>query len=168
MRYSVSTSRNSRADSRPVSGYSPGMTKQTVKDLIQRRHEISADIEAAHEAIKNLAFDLQSIDATILLFDKAYRADAIQPRAFRPPTDWAQRGELTKSIYDILRLASTPLSTKDIAMELMITKGMNLSDIPLLKLMSKRIGFALGVQRDKGLVKSMRGEGAMFLWEVVR
>ena len=39
--------------------------------------------------------DLEKLDSVIPQFDPAYQVVAIKPKAFRPPPDWARRGEMT-------------------------------------------------------------------------
>lgn len=36
------------------------------------------------------------------MFDPDYRIETIKPKAFRPPDDWAKRGEMTRLILGIL------------------------------------------------------------------
>jgi hypothetical protein len=35
---------------------------------------------------------LESLNATILQFERDYRIEAIKPKGFRPPSDWSNRG----------------------------------------------------------------------------
>jgi hypothetical protein len=43
-----------------------------------------------------MVLDLENIDATILQFDPDFRVEAIRPKAFRPPKDWANRGQMSR------------------------------------------------------------------------
>ena len=62
--------------------------------------------------------ELEHLDATIRLFDADYQVEAIKPKTFRPPEDWAKRGQMTRIVLDVLRQAAEPFTTRDIAFQL--------------------------------------------------
>jgi hypothetical protein len=136
--------------------------------LIKRRAQLAGDIEAAHEALRRLVLDLENLDATILQFDPGYRVESIRPKAFRPPKDWANRGEMTRICLSILRQASEPLTSRDIAYQLLTERALNRDDQRLLRLMRSRVATALRLQRDKGVVRSIEGPGQYLIWEINR
>jgi hypothetical protein len=140
------------------------MTDLAVSALVRKRAELAGDIEHAHEALKKMIADLESLDATLRLFDPGIQIEAIKPKAFRPPADWAQRGEMTRIILDVLRQAAEPMTTRDIAFQLLIERALDNNDAKLLRLMTKRVGVALRGQRDAGLVASRQGPGQYMLW----
>jgi hypothetical protein len=136
--------------------------------LIKRRAQLAGDIEAAHEALRRMVLDLENLDATILQFDPGYRVESIRPKAFRPPKDWANRGEMTRICLSVLRQASEPLTSRDIAYQLLTERALNRDDQRLLRVMRSRVATALRLQRDKGVVKSAQGPGQYILWEINR
>jgi hypothetical protein len=96
------------------------------------------------------------MDKTLLMFDPDYQADSIKPKAFRPPDDWSKRREITRRILDILRKASEPMTTWDIALQMLAGRAMDTDDLKLMRLMRSRV---LRGQRDKGIVSSIGGPG---------
>lgn len=144
------------------------MTDYVLAGLVKRRAEMTGEIEAIHSRLSGLLAALESLDATILQFDPSHRVEAIRPRALRPPKDWSNRGQMSRIVLSILRQAAEPLTTRDIALELLVARAMDKKDIKLLKLMTKRVGVALRIQRDNGVVKAEQGPGQFVLWEVVR
>jgi hypothetical protein len=144
------------------------MNAFVVSGLIKRRAQLAGDIEAAHEALRRMVLDLENIDATILQFEPNFRLEAIKPKAFRPPKDWSNRGEMTRICLSILRLASEPLTARDVALQLLTERALNRQDQRLLRLMTKRVGVALRLQKDKGVVQSQQGPGQYILWEIIR
>jgi hypothetical protein len=48
-----------------------------------------------------MVIDLENLDATILQFDPDFRVEAIRPKAFRPPRDWSNRGQMTRIVLPI-------------------------------------------------------------------
>lgn len=144
------------------------MTDYVVAGLVRRRAELAGEIEATHERLRRLVADLENLDATLRLFDPNYQVEAIKPKAFRPPKDWANRGEMTRIVLSILRQAAEPLTTRDIALELLVERALDKNDQRLLRLMTKRVGVALRLQREKGVVRSEQGPGQYQLWEITR
>jgi hypothetical protein len=112
--------------------------------------------------------DLEHLDRTLLLFDPAYEIASIKPKAFRPPADWSKRGEMTRVILGILRKATEPLTSRDIALQLLSERALDVADGKLMRLMSKRVGVALRGLRDKGVVTSSSGAGMYQVWVLVK
>lgn len=144
------------------------MIDYVLTGLVKRRAELTGDIERIHLQLRNAVDDLENLDKTIRQFAPDFQVEAIRPKAFRPPADWANRGQMSRVILSILRQASEPMTTRDVALELLITRALDQSDIRLLKLMTKRVGVALRGQRDNGAVRAAQGPGQMVLWEVTR
>ncbi len=136
--------------------------------LVERRARLAGDIENAHEALRKMVLDLESLDATILQFDPDYRVESIKAKAFRPPKDWSNRGQMSRIILSVLRQAAEPLTTRDIALQLLIERALDKSDQRLLRLMTKRVGVALRGQRGNGLVRCDQGPGQYMLWEIAK
>jgi hypothetical protein len=138
------------------------MNNSVLSGLIKRRAELAGDIENTHEALRKMVLDLESLDATILQFDPNYRVEAIKPTGFRPPSDWSNRGQMSRICLSILRQAAEPLTTRDIALQLLVERALDKSDQRLLRLMTKRVGVALRGQRENGLVRCDQGPGRWF------
>ena len=82
------------------------MNTIVLNGLVKGRAQLAGDIENAHEALRKMVLDLESLDATILQFDPDYRVETIQPKAFRPPKDWSNRGQMSRICLSILRQAA--------------------------------------------------------------
>jgi hypothetical protein len=144
------------------------MTDYVLTGLVKRRAEVTGEIEAIHERLKVLLTALESLDATILQFDPEHKVESIRPRSIRPPSDWSNRGQMSRVVLSILRLAAEPMTTRDIALEMLVARAMDKDDQKLFKLMVKRVGVALRTQRENGAVRSEQGPGQFVLWEVAR
>jgi hypothetical protein len=144
------------------------MNPFVVNGLVKRRAELAGDIEKAHEVLRKMVQDLENLDATILQFEPSYQVETIKPKAFRPPKDWANRGEMSRIVLSILRQASEPLTSRDIAMQMLIERALDKHDQRLLRIMTKRVGVALRGQKDKGVVRADQGPGQYMIWEIAR
>jgi hypothetical protein len=144
------------------------MTDYVVSGLVKRRAEIAGEIEQIHEQLKKLLADLETIDDALAVFDPTIACEQIKPRALRPPSDWANYGEMTRIVLNILRGSSEPLTTRDIALQMLVERAMSKDDQRLLNRMTKRVGVALRRQRDNEIVRSCQGPGMFMLWEIAR
>lgn len=66
--------------------------------LVRKRAELAGDIERTQSDIQRMIGELEALDQTIRLFDANYHIEAIRPKTFRPPKDWANRGEMTRIV----------------------------------------------------------------------
>lgn len=135
--------------------------------LVRKRAELAGEIEATHKRLSEMIASLEKLDDTIQIFDPDYKVEGIRPKAFRPPSDWSKRGEMSKAILNVLRTASEPLTTREIT-DLVLKERAIEADDKLMRLMSKRIGVALRDKRDAGLVESDAGPGQYNTWALVR
>jgi len=55
---------------------------------------------------------------------------------------------MSRLVLSILGQAAKPLTTRDIALELLVTRALDKNDQRLLRLMTKRVGMALRIQRS--------------------
>lgn len=134
--------------------------------LARKRSELSGDIENTQQRLRQMILDLEKLDATLLMFDPDYDLPSIKPNTFRPPADWSKRGQMTRLCLGILRKAAEPLTSREIASQLIVERGLDRDDAKLLRLMTKRVGVALRGQRDKGNVTSDSGPGQYMLWRL--
>lgn len=95
-----------------------------------------------------MVLDLENLDATILQFDPDFKVEMIRPKAFRPPKDWSNRGQMTRIVLSIMRQAAEPLTSRDVALELLVERALDKNDQRLLRLMTKRVGVALREQKN--------------------
>jgi hypothetical protein len=144
------------------------MTDYVLTGLVKPRAELAGEIEETHNRLRKMIEDLEKLDSVILQFDPSHQAEAITPKAFRPPSDWSHRGEMTKAVLSILRQAAEPLTSRDIALKLLVTRALDKDDQKLLALMTKRVGVTLRLQRVNGIVRSTSGPGQYMVWEIAR
>lgn len=142
------------------------MTDYMVTGLVKKRAELAGDIELTHNHLRQLVNDLEHLDATLRFVAPDMEVEAIRPKVFRPPDDWARRGQMSRLVLSILRTSREPLTTSEIAAQMLLERAMDAEDRKLLRLMVKRVGVALRHQRDKGRACSTEGPGQYQLWSI--
>jgi hypothetical protein len=141
--------------------------EHVLSGLLTKRAELAAKIETVQTELRQLSIDLDSLDATIRLFDPEIDLEAVKPKPL-PARNPAFRGEIARVVLGTLRKAGKPLPTHEIALHVMASRSLNTADKPLLRVMGKRVGSALRYHRGKGLVRSLAGPNRTILWEIAK
>lgn len=136
----------------------------TVSALKSKRGEIAGRVDALQDQLRQALIDLDHVDCTILLFDPDAELDEIKTKPM-PPRHHAFKGQVTRSILDMLRKSRTPLDGLTITLKLMEERELNQADKKLVKTIQKRVGAALRNLRDRGLVLSSEPvKGGLLQW----
>jgi len=65
-------------------------------------------------------------------------------------------------------VARYPMTTREIAYQMIVERALNREDQKLMNLMCKRVGVALRHQRDSGRAECSQGPGQYMLWRLVK
>ena len=84
------------------------MNAFVVSGLIKRRTELAGEIKRMHEALRKMVLDLE----TILQFEPDFRV-GIKPKAFRPPKDWSNRGQMTRLVDSMYRSRAQSITSME-------------------------------------------------------
>ena len=142
------------------------MTDYVVTGLVAKRAELAGELERTHDRLRQLVNDLEHLDATLRLVAPDMVVEAIRPKAFRPPDDWSKRGQMSRLVLSILRQSKEPLTSREIAAQMLLERAMDTEDVKMLRIMTKRVASALREQRDRGRIGSVEGPGNYLLWQV--
>lgn len=141
-----------------------------VSGLVAKRSELAGLIQHHQEAMRQLSVAIGNIDGAIKLFDPDYDLRVIKAKAPKQTNPWFEHGEAGKMVLDALRMASQPLSTRQISEAMVSLKGAAVEGAKdwdsVLKLV---LGAARRLER-KGVVKMIgriggQGGGAL-LWQI--
>jgi hypothetical protein len=83
--------------------------------------------------------NLMHLDATMRLFDPHSRPEEIRPKQSRQRSAWFRHGECLRLIYDQLRGASEPMTTRELTERIMRLKAMLATDDRHRELVQKTI-----------------------------
>ena len=143
------------------------MTDYALDALKRKRAEMTGEIALCHARLQKLSEDLEHLDATLRLFAPDFVAESILPKVFVPPKSWSKRGEMSRAVLSILRVAKGPLSTREVASMVVAQRGLD-NDPGILNIMCRRVGHVLRDKRERGLIRSIEDTGLWLQWEVVR
>jgi hypothetical protein len=143
------------------------MTDYALDALKRKRAEMTGEIALCHARLQQLSTDLEHLDATLRLFAPDFVQESVLPKVFTPPKSWSKRGEMSRAVLSILRVAKGPLNTREIAAMIVDQRGLQ-NDAGILNIMTRRVGHVLRDKRERGLVRSVEETGLWLQWEVVR
>lgn len=96
--------------------------------LREKRAELSGTVQQIERELAQHRSNLAHLDATMRLFDPGIRPNEIRPRRVQHRNAWFRPGECLRLIYDELRDASEPLSTRDLAERIISRRAIKLDD----------------------------------------
>lgn len=143
------------------------MTDYVVEGLMKRRAALAGEMLAAQERMAQLARDLETLDSALKLVAPHLDIQAIAPKMVKPPDDWSKRGEMSRQVFAIMRTANKPLTSREIAGQMIVNRGLAATP-KLLNLMTRRVSSCLRDKREQGLVENCEVRGGQYLeWQVV-
>jgi hypothetical protein len=131
--------------------------------LTRKRAEIAGQIEHTQAALRKLVTDLDAIDAAIRIFDPEADIGAIKAKAY-PPRHAAFRGEMMRHVMGCLRVATEPVTSRDIATVVMKARGLNPDDAELLVTIRKRVGACMWKLKQAGYAREAAISGDLKGW----
>jgi hypothetical protein len=96
--------------------------------LRNKRAELAGVLRQLEQQLVQQRADLAHVDATMRLFDPDIRPKDIRPKQPRERTAWFRQGECLRLIYDELREATQPMTTRELAEQIMRVKAIPAAD----------------------------------------
>jgi hypothetical protein len=93
-----------------------------------KRAELAGTVMQLEQQLMQRRADLAHLDATMRLFDPSFQPKQIRPKLRRARNSWFRPGECLRLIYDQLREASEPLTTRALAEQIIRLKAIPTTD----------------------------------------
>ena len=139
--------------------------EHVLSGLIRKRAEIAGELEAAQSRVRQLVLAVDHVDATIRMFAPDMDLEAIGTRPV-PARHAAMPGQVVRTILDALRNTNLPMTTRDLALCLMRARSLNMDDVRLTRLITRRVGSTLRQLRDRGALDATAGAGGVMSWRL--
>jgi hypothetical protein len=110
-----------------------------ISALSNKRAELAGIVSQLERQLGQQQANLAHLDATMRLFDPDIRPNMIRPRQQRARSVWFRPGECLRLIYDELRDAVRPMTTRELAERIMRVKTMPVADDRQRELVQKTI-----------------------------
>ena len=102
--------------------------RHVIGALRAKRAELSGTLRQLEQQLAQQRASLAHLDATMRLFDPEIRPKDIRPRQQRARNAWFRPGECLRLIYDELREATQPATTRELAERIMRLKAIPTAD----------------------------------------
>lgn len=96
--------------------------------LRNKRAELAGMLRQLEQQLGQQRVNLAHVDATMRLFDPDIRPKDIRPKQPRERNAWFRQGECLRLIYDELREATQPVTTRELAERIMRVKAIPAAD----------------------------------------
>jgi hypothetical protein len=132
--------------------------------LRNKRAELAGILRQLEQQLVKQRASLAHLDATMRLFDPAIRPDDIRPKRSRARNVWFRPGECLRLIYDELREATQPVTTRELAERIMRVKAIPAADDNRRELVQKTLLASLN--RAKQTIARVE-TGGVVSWRLV-
>src|ERR1700688_3012227 len=110
-----------------------------VSALRNKRAELVGTVRQLEQQLAQQRTNLAHLDATMQLFDPDIRPREICPKRQRARSAWFRQGECLRRIYDELRDAPHPVTTRALAERIMRAKAIPAADDHRRELIQKTV-----------------------------
>ncbi len=148
----------------------PGMKRartdtfeHTISGLLTKRADLFGEAESIRDRLAEIRNDIAALDRTLSTFGYEGDLDAAMPRQKREVL--FGRGELTRQVLAILRREAKPLTSRQIAQEIVSGSGMDARDRKFVSDLTKRVGKACRQYPDGTVRKATDAHGNV-VWGV--
>jgi hypothetical protein len=143
------------------------MTDYMVEGLVRKRAELAGEMLRLQAELAQGARNLETLDAALKLVAPELDIPGIAPKMVKPPEDWSKRGEMSRVVFAILRTSQKPMTSREIAAEMIVQRGLAATP-KLLNLMTRRVAGCLRDKREQGLVDNAPTRGGQYLeWRLI-
>lgn len=135
----------------------------TTNGLLQKRADLFNEAVQIRERLAEIKNDIDAIDRTLNVLGYEGDLDAAMPRQKRHVV--FGRGELTRSVLDVLRRADTAMTSRQIAQQIVENSGQDARDRKYVSDLTKRVGKACR-QSTVDISKAVDSKGNI-VWSIV-
>ena len=136
-----------------------------ISALVKKRAELRGDIIHYKQLIATLDKDLQTIDATIKIFDVDYDISSIKP-VIKSRNRFFNNGEAKVLVLEVLKNSEVPISTDKIADIIAIKRNLSFENKTDKSNFQKSILLALNTCLSNNLVEKVSKDGLSIVWNI--
>ena len=125
--------------------------EHTITGLLAKRVDLYHEAERIRDRMAVIKNDIAALDR--VLSTLGYTGDLNKEMPRQKHERIFGQGELTRAILDVLRDATEPMTTRDIAREILAVNEQDARDRRLLTEVTRRVSKALRIQAHKGEVQ---------------
>ncbi|WP_323593550.1 hypothetical protein [Aliarcobacter butzleri] len=136
-----------------------------ISALVKKRAELRGDIIHYKQLIATLDKDLQTIDATIKIFDVDYDISSIKP-VIKSRNRFFNNGEAKVLVLEVLKNSEVPISTDKISDIIAVNRDLSFENKTDKSNFQKSILLALNTCLSNNLVEKVSKDGLTIIWKI--
>ncbi len=136
-----------------------------ISALVKKRAELRGDIIHYKQLIATLDKDLQTIDATIKIFDVDYDISSIKP-IIKSRNRFFNNGEAKVLVLEVLKNSEIALSTDKISDIIAVNRNLSFENKTDKSNFQKSILVALNTCLSNNLVEKVSKDGLSIIWKI--
>ena len=136
-----------------------------ISALVKKRAELRGDIIHYKQLIATLDKDLQTIDATIKIFDVDYDISSIKP-VRKGRNRFFNNGEAKILVLEVLKNSNLALSTDKISEIIAVNRNLSFENKTDKSNFQKSILLALNTCLSNNLVEKVSKDGLSIVWKI--
>jgi hypothetical protein len=136
--------------------------EHTISGLLAKRVDLFHEAERIRDRLAVIKNDVAALDRVLGTLGYTGDLNADMPR--QKHERLFGQGELTRAILDVLRGASEPMATRDIAREIIAVNEQDARDRRLLTEVTRRVSKALRIHAQRGAVRRAIDETKRPVW----
>ncbi|NUJ78786.1 hypothetical protein HUN39_01815 [Methylocystis sp. FS] len=140
--------------------------EHTISGLLTKRADLFNEAQRIRDRLAEIKNDIGALDRVLGTLGYTGNLDAEMPRQKRQVLFGP--GELTRAILDVLRDATEPMATREIARAILAVNEQDPRDRRLLTEHTRRVSKALRILKRHGAVVGAGDKGGNMLWEKSR
>lgn len=136
--------------------------EHTISGLLKKRADLFNEAERIRDRLAEIKNDIGALDRVLGTLGYTGDLDAEMPRQKRHVL--FGQGELTRAILDVLRDATEPMASRDVARSILVVNEHDPRDRKLLTEHTRRVSKALRVLKLRGQMKSAIDPAGNIQW----
>lgn len=136
--------------------------EHTISGLLTKRAMLFHEAERIRDRLAEIKNDIHALDRVLSTLGYTGDLDREMPR--QKHERLFGQGELTRAILSVLRGATEPMATRDIAREVVAVNQNDVRDRKLLTEVTRRVSKALRAQAATGAVQRVTDRGGHMTW----
>lgn len=135
----------------------------TISGLLHKRVDLYHEAENIRDRLAAIKNDIDALDRTLNVLGYEGDLDAAMPRQKRHVV--FGKGELTRSVLTVLRRNAKPMTSRQIAQEIVSDSGMDARDRKYVSDLTKRVGKACRQYPEGTIIKATDTSGNV-VWSI--
>lgn len=138
-----------------------------LSQLISKRTELKGELTYLTNKIKELENIIHSLDVSIKVFKPDFNLEQLKDKRFQNnKSNYFKIGEANRLILDVFRKLETPLTTREVTIEVMKLKQLPYDDLKVCEVVENSLRATLRQQKKNNIIELKQHEGKGNIWQL--